>query len=378
MGFVDRSSRFLLFGLLAMMNILAQPAGAGAQIVWQDLVFTGGLSLESYRGNLPAITVPAIDDTDQASAVVGEMGLRGSVNLFNKEKRTLGLRFDSGLRQFATGGFLFRDYAPKEIVGRVDVSYREVVGSLGELWVRGGASGRRVDDRPPMPLFIQPGFGTADGRVRLNLFPIDGVFYDVQLFGELARYGTTNLTTQLALLDREVFGVEVGATWGTDWTIRGYTGFKASGYPNQGTFDPSDPLRRDKTLNLGATWTMQSRFYAQVGVEGAMNRSNSSRPEYNALRLQAFVTFPMPYDLGLSFSADLTEKQYLTDSEFARLVPGEEADNASVVFLEVTRPFFVNLDGAVRLGWTRAETDIGDSYYERFGGSLLFRYRPWH
>ena len=90
--------------------------------------------------------------------------------------------------------------------------------------------------------------------------------------------------------------MEVGATWGSDWTIRGYTGFRASEYRNQGTFDPSDPLRRDKTLNLGATWTLRSSFLAQIGVEGVMNRSNSSRPEYNALRVQAVVSVPLPQE----------------------------------------------------------------------------------
>lgn len=348
-----------------------------AQVIWQDLVFTGGMSAEGYRGNLPAITVTAVDNTEEASAAVGEFGLRGKVVLFNREERTLSLQFDSGLRQFVAGGFMVRDYAPRELVGRVDLSYRENAGSLGELWLLGGFGGRNVSDRPPMPLFIQPGYGTVDGRIRLQLFPINGVFYDAQLFGEVAEYGTTKLTRQLALLDRRRMGVELGATWGSDWTIRAYTGLSASEYENQGTFDPTDPLRRDKTVNVGATWTLRSSIFAEVGVEGALNRSNSSRPEYNALNVWARVTVPMPQDLSLNLFADLTAKRYLTETEFAQLVPGEEADNASVVYVEVSRPLFLNLDGAIRLGWTRAETDIGDSYFERFGASFLFRYRPW-
>jgi hypothetical protein len=58
-------------------------------------------------------------------------------------------------------------------------------------------------------------------------------------------------------------------------------------------------------------------------------------------------------------------------------VPGEEADNASIVFVEASRPVFENLESAFRVGWTRAEEDIGGSYFERFGVSVLFRYRPW-
>ena len=64
------------------------------------------------------------------------------------------------------------------------------------------------------------------------------------------------------------------------------------------------------------------------------------------------------------------------ESEFVQLVPGEEADNASVVYVELSRPVFPNLDGAFRFGWNRAETDIGNSYFERFGGTFLLRYRP--
>ena len=363
--------------LLYLAGGLFLPNQGSAQVIWQDLVFTVGLSAEGYRGNLPAVTVTAVDSTEAASAGVGEFGLSGSAVLLNREERTVSLQFDSGLRQFVAGGFVFRDYAPRELVGRVDLSYRENAGSLGELWFFGGLAGRTVDDRPPMPLFIQPGYGTLDGRVSLQLYPINGVYYDVQVFGELADYGDTKPTPQLALLDRRILGAELGATWGSDWTIRAYMGFRASEYRNQGTFDPSDPLRRDKTLNLGATWILRSRLIAEVGIEGAINRSNSGRPEYNALRVRAVVSVPVPQDFSLNFFADLTAKQYLTETEFAQLVPGEEADNASVVYVEAIRPLFLNLDGAVRFGWTRAETDIGNSYFRRFGASFLFRYRPW-
>jgi hypothetical protein len=347
------------------------------QVVWRDLVFTGGVSAEAYRGDFSAITVTAVDSTDEASAAVGEFGIRGSFLLFSREERSVGVQFDTGLRQFMPGGFKVRDYAPREIVGRVDLSYREALGTLGELQVIGGAGARNVDDRPPMPLFIQPGYGTMDGRMRLELHPIDGVVYDAQVFGELADYGTTNFTTQLALLDRRVLGVEVGATWAPSWRLRGHLGFRASKYPNQGTFDPDDPLRRDKTFKVGATWTLRSSFLAQIGVEGTVNRSNSKRPEYEALGVQAVVSMPLPYELGLNFFADLTAKRYLKKSGFAQLVPGEEADNASVVYLELTRPLFTNLDGAVRFGWTRAEENIGNSYFQRLGASVLFRYRPF-
>jgi hypothetical protein len=371
----NRLNPILRGSLLAAALLL--PTAAAGQVTWQDLVFTGGLSAEGYRGNLAAVTIPAVDSTDAASAVVGEMGVRGSLSLFNRQERRASLRFDAGLRQFVAGGFQVRDYAPRELVGRVDLSYREEMGSFGELWVFGGLGGRRVDDRPPMPLYVQPGYLAADGRVRLQLYPIWGIYLDGQLFGELADYRSPRPTPQLDLLDREVLGVEVGATWGSAWTIRVHSGFRAAGYANQGTFDPSDPFRRDRTLNLGATWTLRTTMLLQAGVEGSFNRSNSSRPEYDAISLRTVMTVPLPQDLSVNLFAVLTAKRYVTRTDFARLVPGEEADNASVVYLEVVRPLFVNLDGAVRFAWNRAETDIGGSYFERFGATFLVRFRPW-
>jgi hypothetical protein len=373
---VKRVSPGLL--LMTLFGALAFPTPAEGQLTWQDLVFTGGLSAEGYRGNLPAVTLTAVDSTEKASAAVGELGLRGSLVLLDQEDRTVTLQFDTGLRQFVAGGFKLSSYAPKELVGRIDLTYREQAGSLGEVLFYGGVSGRSVTNRPPMPLFIQPGFSTVDARVQLRLPPVGSVLYDAQLFGEMARYSSTEATPQLALLDRKAAGLEVGATWGPDWTVRGYAGFRYSEYENQGTFDPKDPLRRDKTFNLGGTWTLRSSVLAQIGVEGGLNRSNSSRPEYNALRVRGFVAVPIGRDLNISFSADITAKDYLTDTGDALLIPGEEADNASVVYVEASRPLFLNLDGALRFGWTRAERNIGDEYYERFGGSLLFRYRPFN
>jgi hypothetical protein len=356
---------------------LLLPTGAAGQVSWQDLVFTGGLSAEGYRGNLAAVTVPAVDSTNAASAAVGEMGMRGSLFLFNQQKRGAFLRFDAGLRQFVAGGFQVRDYAPREWVGRVDLSYREALGSLGELWVLGGLGGRRVDDRPPMPLYIQPGYLAADGRLRIQLFPLRGIHLDGQLMGEVADYRSTRPVPQLDLLDRSMLGAEVGATWGPGWTVRVHSAFRATEYQNQGTFDPSDPFRRDRTVNVGATWTMRSSMFLQAAVEGTFNRSNSSRPEYDALSLRTVMSVPLPRDLSVNLFAVLTAKRYVAKTDFARLVPGEEADNASVVYLEVVRPLFVNLDGAVRFAWNRAETDIGGAYFERFGATFLVRFRPW-
>ena len=115
---------------------------------------------------------------------------------------------------------------------------------------------------------------------------------------------------------------------------------------------------------------MDAPITAQLGVEGTINRSNSRRPEYDALSLRSVVSVPLPLDVGA------TQKAYVRESEFKLLVPGEEADNASVLYLDLARPLATALDGSLRLGWTRAEADVGNAYFQRFGLSMLLRYRP--
>jgi hypothetical protein len=129
-------------------------------------------------------------------------------------------------------------------------------------------------------------------------------------------------------------------------------------------------------VRAGLEWTYAGAVFAQAGIEGTLNRSNSIRPEYDALNLRLLLTTPLPGDLSASLYALLARKSYVAETEFTRLVPGEEADNASVAYLQFNRPVALNLDGAIRFGWTRAETDIGDAYYRRFGMSLLLHYRP--
>ena len=178
---VSRARAVLALLLPAIATALG-PAAVSAQVDWRDLVFTGGVSGVGYWGNLPAVTVTAVDEAEEASAVVGEFGVRGTLDLLNQEERAFSLQFDGGLRQFAAGGFKLWDYAPRELVGTVDLNFRETLGTLGDLWFYGGLAGRKVDDRPPMPLFIQPGYLSVDGRARLQLDPWRGVSFDAAQF----------------------------------------------------------------------------------------------------------------------------------------------------------------------------------------------------
>ena len=138
----------------------------------------------------------------------------------------------------------------------------------------------------------------------------------------------------------------------------------------------TDPTRQDRTVQVGFSWGIDAPVTAEVGVQATVNRSNSRRPEYDALSLRTLVSVPLPLDVGGTLLAVITGKSYVNESDFKVLVPGEEADNASVIYLDLTRPLAPALDGSVRLGWTRAEADVGDAYFQRFGISMLLRYRP--
>jgi hypothetical protein len=380
-------NRHFFAALFLMVSGAVSPSEVQGQITWRDLVFTGGLSAERYKGNLATVTVSVVDCietdsgarecTEDASAVMDEFGIRGGLLFFNHQKRSLELQFDAGVRQFVARGFKVRDYVPREWVGHADLRFEESIESVGTFFAEGGLGARKVEDRPPMPLFIQPGYTTLDGAMGLRFLPLHGSYLDLRLFGEKIDAYAGALTPQLDLLDRQVLGGEAGVAWGSDWMVRLHSGYRASEYRNQGTFDPDDPFRRDRTLSYGATWTFMAPVFAQIGIEGMHNRSNSSRPEYNAVSLRGVLSAPLPYDLTLNVLANLTNKEYLTETDYARLVPGEEADNASVVYLELARPLMVNLDGAVRFGWNRAETDTGNEYFEKYGATFLLRYRPW-
>ena len=371
--------RVLDAGVLQLVLVVSSTAGMAAQGRLRDLVFTGGMAAEAYQGNLSAVTLPVVDSVDEASAAIGEIGIRGDVLVLAQDSRDLNMTFDGGIRQFAAAGFELRDYAPREWMGTIDARFRQRVSDWGVLLVNGRARGRRVEDRTPIPLFLQPGYGVIGASVRLELREVRGIRLDTEVRGELSDYRALDLVSQLDLLDRRARGAEIGASWGHDLTVRFYGGYTAFRYPEQGTSFPPDPFRRDRTFHLGTQWTYSppsSDIFAQIGVAGTINRSNSRRPEYNAVSVRANVFAPMPNEFGLNLFAVLNGKSYFTATEFARLIPGEEADNASVVYVQVDRPLATNLTGAVRLGWTRAETDIGNAYFQRYGGTFFLRYRP--
>lgn len=229
-----------------------------------------------------------------------------------------------------------------------------------------------------MPLFLQPGYTTARGGLAFETHDIQGVRLQAEVDVERTDYDAVGALSQLDLLDRRSAGFELGAVARrASWEMRFYGGFRELEYPRQGSFDPGDPFRRDAALHMGARWALRAPVVAELGVEGTVNRSNSQRPEYDAVSVRGALGVPLPWwDLGMNLYGVLTGKTYVHEIPFVRLVPGEEADNASLAYVELNRPLAPNVSTALRFGWTRAETDIGESYYSRFGTSLLINFRP--
>ncbi len=361
---------------LVLAGFLMGAGSLDAQVRVQDLVVTAGAAMEGYQGNLSSVTLPVVDPTDRASAAVGEFGARGRVFFVDNPVRGFRVDFDGGMRQFAASGFQLADYAPRELVGKVDGVYRQSLGNVGSLHAAFGFKGHSVVDRPPMPLFLQPGYGATNAGMQVRFVEFGGIQVDAQLMAEWADYQTHELFPQLDLLDNRSTRMELGGTWGSDWKVRFYGALRLADFQRQGTNLPSDPIRRDKAIEAGGIWMYSGPVVAQLGASAIFNRSNSARPEYDAVRVRGNLAAPLPYDFTATLYASITGKRYKHEFEFARLVPGEEADNASVVYAALNRPIAPTLDAQVRFGWTRAETDIGGSFYERYGVSFLINFRP--
>ena len=366
----------------------ATTLSAQARVI--DLVFTGGMHVEQYGGGIPSVTLPVVDSVDQAWATSGELAVRAVMSSNPNGFDGLTVTLDGGVRQFDAHGFKLRDYAPRVASGVLGAVFRRTT-NLGVLQFSGRAGGRDVADRTPTPLFLEPGYANYEGSALFQTREIGGTYWDVSVDGGRSDYNAQDIVPQLDLLDRNKLGFELGASRGRTWnaarmTMRFYGSFTEFRYPKQRTAYAPDPFRRDQAYQLGALWEYDGLgasdgfespgITAQVGIRGTLNRSNASRTEYNAVSVNTEVSTPLPADMRLHIIAVLTAKDYLTETEFIRLIPGEEADNASRVYVGVSRRLTDTVDGLFRVGWTRAETEIGDAYFERYSGSLFLRYRP--
>ena len=81
--------------LLLMSSGWATALSAQARLT--DLVFSGGLAVEQYRGGIPSVTLPVVDSVDEASAVSVEFGARAVLNTNPNGFDGLTLTVDGGV-----------------------------------------------------------------------------------------------------------------------------------------------------------------------------------------------------------------------------------------------------------------------------------------
>lgn len=365
--------------LLAVGAGFAAPAVGNAQIRLIDFVITEGASLEGYLGNFSALTVPQIDSTERAVAGVGELTVRGILRLMGRANQSLDVSFDGGIRQFATGGFLLRNYAPREHSGGVATTYqRRIVG--GSLTAIANARLRSITDRPPLPLYLSPGYD----RYTAGVSYLHGGYLDVGLEGEIADYAAPKVLPALDLLDRSSLVVKTGVRKirrsgagvdNDDYSVlRLFSSYSYHSYPQQGQGSP----RIDHAVGAGASFVGRwERLSLDLTLEGTRSRSTSRRVEYNAVRLNGRADWILGGSTQVGLLGTLARKRFTQPGQDA-LVPGEEADNASVLYAELTRHLGDRVSGAFRFGWQKVETNISGAYYTRFGGSFFLRVRPWN
>ena len=365
--------------LLALGAGFAAPAAAHGQARLIDFVITEGASLEGYLGNFSALTVPQIDSTERAVAGAGVMRVRGILRLLGRANQSFDVSFDGGIRQFATGGFQLRNYAPREHSGGLATTYQRLISS-GSLTAIANARFRSITDRPPMPLYLSPGYD----RYTAGVSYLHGGFLDVGVEGEIADYAAPKVLPALDLLDRSSVVMRAGVRKirrspeeadNDDYSVlRMFSSYSYHSYPQQGQGSP----RIDHAVGAGASFVGRwERLSLDLTLEGTRSRSTSRRVEYNAVRLNGRADWILGGSTQVGLLGTLARKRFTQAGQDA-LVPGEEADNASMLYAELTRHLGDRVSGAFLFGWQKVETNISGAYYTRFGGSFFLRVRPWN
>ncbi len=327
---------------------------------------TGRAALEQYGGDFSAVTQPLVDSAEQVIAGASEWEF-----LIRRRFELSGRRVDvfaqGALRQFATAGFLQRSYAPREHSFSVRTLYTEFF-EVGTLSFDAEVDTRGVADLPPMPLYLSPGYqgySLDAGFAR----PVSvNTSLDANLKFDDRDYAGPSVLPDLDYLDRRSIEVWTGGvrsfpgTRGTEdrSTLRLFTAYLHHRYPQQGH-------RRDHAFQFGGEWDL-NRFDSwglrfTLNARGVLNRSNSSRVEYNAARIEATARQLLGELHLVQLKATWSGKSYVRPQEF--LVPGEEADNAAIFEGEITRFLGAGMSASLGGSWTRAETYISGDYYRR-------------
>lgn len=383
-------------GLLLVATGLAAAGGAvvggtagaqetgGRRVEMRELVLTAGVQGTRYWGDFSSVTVLQIDSTRNALAGTGEFGVRGQVAVPG-DNRELRLDFGADLAQFATGGFELRNYAPREYSGGLELYYGQYLGA-GVLETKAEVRARGVADRPPMPLYLQPGYRRYSGSVgysRPIAFTslVDDV--DIAFTIENRDFAAPRLLPQLDLLDRSSGELTVGTSrsWrrgssdGTD-KLRVFGAYRYHNYPRKGI----SIRRRDRAARLGVQWVLDRLetlgFHMEVDVSGTLNRSNSRRVEYNSAHFRAEAAKILGAKTIAILDLTLAAKSYTHKGRYQYLVPGEEADNATIVHAKLDRELGPNVRGVFGVFWNDVETNISGAFYRAFGATFTMNIRP--
>lgn len=349
------------------------------------MVVTAGAQGARYWGDFSSLTVPQIDSTRSALAGTGEFSVRGSLKTSGRNRELL-LDFEADLAQFATGGFEQRNYAPREYGGELGLEYAHELG-VGLVKARAEVRARGVADRPPMPLYMVPGFRRWSGSVGYwrevtSTDLIDYVELDFTI--ESRDFAAPRLLPQLDLLDRSSGQLLArtsrlwrrGASGGTD-RLTVFGAYRYHNYPRKGL----SIRRRDRAARLGVEWVLDREktlgFHMSVDVSGTLNRSNSRRVEYNSVHFHSVAGKQMGAKTVAILDVTLAAKSYTHQGRYQYLVPGEEADNATIVHAKVQRTLGLNVDGELGVFWRDVETNISGAFYRSLGTSFTMSIRPW-
>ena len=350
-----------LFVALGLLGLGAECRGLTAQLRMEGSV-TGALAWERYGGTFAVLTVPLVDSTEHVFAGASEWDFSGNLSV-TRPRRSLNVTADGGLRQLVAGGFLQRNYAPRALNFKVQTRYQELL-AAGTLTLGATVDTRSIADLPPMPLYLQPGYLSYSASADFSKAATSSIEVDAGIVVDEKDYAAPSVLRILDFLDRRSFEVRAGSTF-RPASVRLYAAYLRHRYRGQG--------RSDQAFRAGGEWNL-SRWGMDLNVDasGTINRSSSSRVEYNALSVEAEATRYMG-DYVVTLSGTWSGKSYVSPQEF--LVPGEEADNATILFAEVTRFLPAGFEAILGGGWTRAETNISGDYYERFRTSFSLRAR---
>lgn len=361
-------------------GVVAQEAAgsAGTKVSLEDVTVRAGLSAGGYWGNFSSVAVVWTDPTERAFAGTGSFELEGVVR-FRGSRRQLFINFDGGLQQYATGGFELRNYAPREYTADVGATYEQGLWG-GSVRVAGQATARGVADRPPMPLYLQPGYNSYVGSVGYTRdLPLDGWLHQLDIQGtfENRDYAAPRVLPQLDLLDRSSGEGTVRLTrfLGSEYSaLRAYGAFRYHSYPRKGL----SIRRRDKAGRAGIAWTLDwlvshgLRIEADIG--GTFNRSNSRRVEYNLIGFQGKLVQSLGPTTELLLDLDVKRKSYLAPGQY--LVPGEEVDDLTRIDAGLARALGP-INATFRVYWKKAETNISGAFYRNLGASFSMSATPW-